>query len=55
MVGTSRCDFPARVAGGTTFWIVVPPLKDCVAACNADGAAHRPYQQKRRTPANMVS
>ncbi len=41
-VGTSRCDVPARKAGGTGD---ATTSKDCAAARGADGAARHPYHE----------
>jgi hypothetical protein len=50
MVGTSRCDVPARAAAGgmnPLEWVVVFPA--CGAERGVDGAARRPYLAQRQT------
>jgi hypothetical protein len=45
LVGTSRCDVPAREkAGGTKVALRSPFSIRCAAERGADGAARRPYQ-----------
>jgi hypothetical protein len=42
-VGTSRCDVPARKAGGTNFTCCLIALNVAPLLRGADGAARRPY------------
>ncbi len=50
MVGTSRCDVPARKAGGTNHANHANHASRCAAERGADGAARHPYQNSARMP-----